>query len=117
MQNEVEGGNATFYRGRVKRISNWSFILQHIMKKLENTTILLVLDLFKTTIFEDSSNYPLPCSVYWVDVVYLILLHVLEYYSQNDVESRFSVPHSTYHSVIKWASSKVCIIIKFMSDN
>lgn len=95
------------YKGRIKRITNWQNLLQYIQGKLANDTILLTLDYLKTEIFENPQHHPLPCAMYWVDISLLLILYVLDYKSQKEVESQFNVPHSTYAAVTLWGVNKV----------
>jgi hypothetical protein len=58
----------------------------------------------------------IPCSMYWVDIVFLYCFHLLEYDSYNQLEKKYEIPHSTAQSVIKFMIFKTEFINKRFTD-
>ena len=52
----------------------------------------------------------IPCSMYWVDIVILFLVYVLDFDSQNVLEKKYKVPHATAGRVITWTIKKLKLI-------
>ena len=48
--------------------------------------------------------------MYWVDIVMLFMVYVLDYDSQNVLEKKYKVPHATAGRVITWMIKKLKLI-------
>ena len=76
----MEEGN---YRGRIKRLEKWKEIQTVVVQKLSKLVVICMLDVARERIFR-KVEFPdrIPCSMYWVDIVMLFLVYVLDYDSQ-----------------------------------
>ena len=104
----MEEGN---YRGRIKRLEKWKEILTVVVQKLSKLVVICMLDVARERIFR-KVEFPdrIPCSMYWVDIVMLFLVYVLDYDSQNVLEKKYKVPHATAGRVITWMIKKLKLI-------
>ena len=67
------------YRGRIKRLENWQEISKIVTHKLSKLTMICILDEARLEIFQKlEAKERIPCSMYWVDVVFLYCFHLLE---------------------------------------
>ena len=105
----MEEGN---YRGRIKRLEKWKEIQTVVVQKLSKLVVICMLDVARERIFR-KVEFPdrIPCSMYWwVDIVMLFLVYVLDYDSQYVLEKKYKVPHATAGRVITWMIKKLKLI-------
>ena len=95
------------YRGRIKRLENWQEISKIVTHKLSKLTMICILDEARLEVFQKlEAKERIPCSMYWVDVVFLYCFHLLEYDSYHQLEKKYQIPHSTAQSVINFMVQK-----------